>query len=76
MTPPPEDTHFVKLVAHEKRSVAKRTPDDMRYMARELDAEAQRRTTGVRLRARLSAYRDSALLLASPFGRIYRRWKT
>ena len=76
MTPPPEDTHFVKRAAHEKRSMAKRTPYDMRHMARELDAEAQRRTRGARLRVRLSAYRDAALLLTSPFGRIYRRLKT
>jgi hypothetical protein len=63
MTPPPEDARFLKRATHEKRSTVKRTPDDMRHRR-------------ARLRARLSAYRDTALLLTSPFGRIYRRLKT
>jgi hypothetical protein len=76
MTPPPEDARFLKRATHEKRSTVKRTPDDMRHMACKLDNEARRRTGRARLRARLSAYRDTALLLTSPFGRIYRRLKT
>jgi hypothetical protein len=63
-------------LVHLHRSTVKRTPDDMRHMACKLDNEARRRTRRARLRARLSAYRDTALLLTSPFGRIYRRLKT